>query len=196
MAYGLLFLVVVAVVAVLWGIAVHNRLVALRLRIRNAFSQIDVQLQRRYDLIPSLVETAKAYMRHENETLEAVIAARNQAAQAAKEAREAPSAATLGALQGAESVLGGLLTRFFALAESYPDLKANQNMLQLHEELTSTENRIAFARQSYNDTVTEYNIQREVFPNSLIASSLNFRAEEVWKSDADTTIRQRVPLGF
>ena len=183
-------------VLVAWGISIYNRLVASANQIRNAFSQIDVQLQRRYDLIPNLVETAKTYMKHERETLEAVIAARNQAVQAAKHAKDAPSLEAMRDLQGAENALGGLMSRFFALSEAYPDLKANQTMAQLHEELTSTESRIAFARQAYNDVVTRYNTQREMFPNSLIASRFGFRAEETWKSEDNAAIRKNVQVKF
>lgn len=174
------WIVLVAIVALIgYGIAIYNGLVALRNRVKNAFAQIDVQLQRRYDLIPNLVETAKAYMAHERETLEAVIAARNQAQAAAGRA----SGGALGAvaeLAGAEAALGGLLTRFFALAEAYPDLKANQNMAQLQEELASTENRVAFARQAYNDAVMSYNTKREQFPDSFVANTFNFAAAESW----------------
>ncbi|MCL2789661.1 MAG: LemA family protein [Desulfobulbus sp.] len=184
------------VALIVWGVAIYNGLVEFANQIRNAFAQIDVQLQRRYDLIPNLVETAKAYMKHERETLEAVIAARNQAMQAAKQVKNALSPETMGALQGAESALGGMMSRFFALAESYPDLKANQNMAQLQEELASTENRIAFARQAYNDAVMRYNIRREVFPNSLIASNFGFLAAEVWHSEEDAAIRKNVRVNF
>ena len=183
-------------VLVVWVISIYNRLVASANQIRNAFSQIDVQLQRRYDLIPNLVETAKAYMKHERETLEAVIAARNQAVQAAKHVKDAPSLEAMRDLQGAESALGGLMSRFFALSEAYPDLKANQTMAQLHEELISTESRIAFARQAYNDVVTRYNIQREMFPNSLIASRFGFRAEETWQSEDGVAARKNVQVKF
>lgn len=162
-----------------YGVLIYNALVALRNRVGNAFSQIDVQLQRRYDLIPNLVETAKAYMAHERETLEAVIAARNQASAAARRANEQPGA--IAELAGAEAALGGMLSRFFALAEAYPDLKANQNMAQLQEELASTENRVAFARQAYNDATMSYNIKREQFPDSLIANMFNFKAAELWQ---------------
>lgn len=169
-----------AVALIGYGIVIYNGLVALRNRVKNAFAQIDVQLQRRYDLIPNLVETAKAYMAHERETLEAVIAARNQAQAAAGRASGGASGA-IGELAGAEAALGGLLTRFFALAEAYPDLKANQNMAQLQEELASTENRVAFARQAYNDAVMTYNTRREQFPDSFIANSFNFAAAESWQ---------------
>jgi LemA protein len=181
---------------VAWGVVIYNGLVGFANQIRNAFAQIDVQLQRRYDLIPNLVETAKAYMQHERETLTAVITARNQAVQAAKQAKNALSAETMRALQGAESELGGLMSRFFALAESYPDLKANQNMAQLQEELASTENRIAFSRQAYNDAVMRYNIQREVFPNTLIAQRFGFLAAEMWHSEESAAIRKNVQVNF
>jgi len=172
-------LLVIAVVAVLGvlalGVGMYNRLVALRERFRNAFAQIDVQLKRRYDLIPNLVETAKGYMKHERETLEAVIQARNQAVTAERAAAANPgSPSAMAGLQGAEQLLGGLLTRFFALAESYPDLKASANMLGLQEELASTENRIAFARQAYNDSVMQYNQTRASVPTNLVATAFRF----------------------
>ncbi|MDR1648591.1 MAG: LemA family protein [Zoogloeaceae bacterium] len=191
-----LVLVVVAVAVVIWGVGVYNGLVDLFNQIRNAFSQIDVQLQRRYDLIPNLVETAKGYLKHERETLEAVIAARNTAQAAAKRASDRPDAAALRSLQGAESALEGLLTKFFALSEAYPDLKANQNMAQLQEELASTENRIAFARQAFNDAVMRYNIRRESFPNSLIAARFGFKPAEQWLSADGSAIRQNVKVSF
>lgn len=172
-----LLLIVGIVAAVLYVIAVYNRLVTLRNRFKNAFAQIDVQLKRRYDLIPNLVETAKGYLKHERETLEAVIAARNQAAGAAKSAAAAPgNPQAMALLSGAEGALTGALGRLFALAEAYPDLKANQTMMQLSEELTSTENRVAFARQAFNDAVMIYNTAREVFPAVLIAGAFQFSA--------------------
>jgi LemA protein len=172
---GMLVLLAILVALVLFVVTMYNRLVSLRNRFRNAFAQIDVQLKRRYDLIPNLVETARAYMKHERETLEAVIAARNSAAQAERQVAGDPTdAAAMQSLISAERGLGGALTRFFALAEAYPDLKADANMRQLSEELTSTENRIAFARQSYNDAVTSYNTARETFPANLIAGTFNF----------------------
>jgi LemA protein len=172
---GMIVLLVIVVGLVLFVISLYNRLVSLRNRFRNAFAQIDVQLKRRYDLIPNLVETAKAYMKHERETLEAVIAARNSAAQAEKQVAGNPAdAAAMQALIGAERSLAGAMTRFFALAEAYPDLKADSNMRQLSEELTSTENRVAFARQSYNDSVMQYNTARESFPANMIAGSFGF----------------------
>ncbi|HSJ08521.1 MAG TPA: LemA family protein [Longimicrobiales bacterium] len=170
----IVLLVVAAVVG--YAIMAYNRLVSLRNRFKNAFAQIDVQLKRRYDLIPNLVETAKAYMTHERETLEAVIAARNSAAQAEKRVAGDPTdVVAMQALSGAEAGLTSALTRFFALSEAYPDLKADSNMRQLSEELTTTENRIAFARQSYNDSVQTYNTAREVFPANIIANSFNFQ---------------------
>lgn len=191
--------IVIAILVVLVGylVVIYNGLVALRNRVKNAFSQIDVQLQRRYDLIPNLVETAKGYMQHERDTLEAVIQARNQAQSAARRAEGAPGgdAAAMQALMGAENVLGGALGRFFALAEAYPDLKANQNMAQLQEELASTENRIAFSRQAYNDAVTTYNIKREQFPDSLVANNFGFKPAEQWTME-DTAARQPVKVSF
>lgn len=179
---GMIVLAVVVgvpVLLLLWGVGVYNGLVQLRNRFKNAFAQIDVQLKRRYDLIPNLVETAKGYLKHERETLEAVIAARNQAAAAAKAAAAAPAdASAVRALSGAEQVLRGTLDRLMLVVEQYPDLKANQNMLALQEEITSTENRIAFARQAYNDEVMVYNTRRELFPAVLIAGALGFLAAQ------------------
>lgn len=192
----LYMIIALPILIVLWCLLVYNKLVAGRNLVRNAFSQIDVQLQRRYDLIPNLVETAKAYMKHEREALEAVIAARNTAAQAAEKVKSAPSAESMHALLGAESALGGAMSRFFALAEAYPDLKADQTMARLHEELASTENRIAFARQAYNDTAMIYNIRREVFPSSLIANGFGFAAEAMWTSDDGAVIKKNVEAGF
>lgn len=164
-----------AALVVLFAIGLYNNLVRQRNQYKNAFAQIDVQLKRRYDLIPNLVETAKAYMKHEREALEAVIAARNQAAASERQAAAAPgNAQAMANLAGAENVLNGALGRLFALAEAYPDLKANQTMMQLSEEITSTENRVAFARQAYNDAVTSYNTSRELFPASIIAGSFGF----------------------
>jgi LemA protein len=176
------WLIPVAIVGllILYLIVLFNRLVSLRNRFKNAFAQIDVQLKRRYDLIPNLVETARAYMKHERETLDAVIRARNAAASAGQHAAAQPGEpGAMRELSGAEQALGGALTRFFALAEAYPDLKANQNMMQLSEELTSTENRVAYARQGYNDAVTAYNIARERFPANLLAGVLNFEPAQL-----------------
>jgi LemA protein len=174
-----IFLAVVALV-VFWIVGAYNRLVDLRNRFRNAFAQIDVQLKRRYDLIPNLVETARAYMKHERETLEAVIKARNTAAGANSAAAADPgSVAALRGLAAAEGELSGALARLFALAEAYPDLKANQNMMQLTEELTSTENKIAFARQGFNDSVMGYNTAVGQFPSNLIAGLFSFKEAEL-----------------
>lgn len=172
----LIILLVVVVAIGFFVVSLYNRLVSLRNRFKNAFAQIDVQLKRRYELIPNLVETAKAYMGHERETLEAVIAARNAAMTAEQKVAGDPSdAAAMQGLIGAERGLAGAMTRFFALSESYPDLKADANMRQLSEELVSTENRIAFARQSYNDSVTSYNTARETFPSNMIAGPFGFQ---------------------
>jgi LemA protein len=172
----LLVLIAIGVVVVLALIGMYNGLVTLRNRYKNAFSQIDVQLKRRYDLIPNLVEVAKGYIKHERETLEAVIKARNAAYSAGQQAALRPGdASAMTALGGAEGQLTGALGRLFAVAEAYPDLKANQNMLALQEELSATENKIAFARQAYNDAVMTYNTKREVFPSSIIAGMFNFQ---------------------
>lgn len=166
--------------AVLFGVGAFNKLVTLRNRFKNAYAQIDVQLRRRYDLIPNLVETAKGYIKHERETLEAVIAARNAAASANTGAAANPGdPAAMQQLARAEGTLTGTLGRLFALSESYPDLKANTTMLTLMEELTSAENKVAFARQAYNDAVMAYNTRREVFPSSIIASWFNFVVAEL-----------------
>ncbi len=171
--------VVVALAVLFYGIAAYNGLVTLRNRFKNAFAQIDVQLKRRYDLIPNLVETVKGYMQHERGTLDEVIASRNSAAAAnAKAARNPGDAAAIKQLSGAETALTGSLGRLFAVAEAYPDLKANQEVSQLMEELTSTENKVSFARQAYNDAVMAYNTAREVFPSNLIATTCNFSAAE------------------
>jgi LemA protein len=176
----------VFVIAALFVIGVYNRLVALRNRFKNAFSQIDVQLKRRYDLIPNLVETVKGYMKHESETLEAVIQARNQAASAVKAAAASPGDPTaMRSLSGAEGQLNGALGRLFAVAEAYPDLKANQNMMALQEELSSTENKVAFARQAYNDAVMRYNTQRETFPDVAVANFLNFTEARLFEIDSE-----------
>ncbi len=171
----LIVLLVILVVFVFWAVGAYNGLVTLRNRFKNAFAQIDVQLKRRYDLIPNLVETAKAYLKHERGTLEAVIAARNQAQSAAKAASADPAnAAAMQNLLGAEQGLAGAMSRLNVVVEAYPDLKADQNMRQLSEELTSTENKVAFARQHYNDSVMAYNTKREIFPAVIIANMFNF----------------------
>ena len=170
----MVILVLIALVAFFF-IGQYNRLVTARNAFKNAFAQIDVQLTRRYDLIPNLVETAKGYMKHERETLEAVIKARNSALAGLKAASTDPgNAAAVAQLSGAEAQLGGALGRLFALAEAYPDLKANQNMMQLSEELTSTENKVAFARQAYNDAVMVYKNKQDTFPSNLVASTFSF----------------------
>lgn len=162
----------------------YNLLVSLRNRFKNAFAQIDVQLKRRYDLIPNLVETAKGYLKHERETLENVIKARNAAYTASQAAASNPGdAAAVKGLLSAESGLAGAMSRLMVVAEQYPDLKANQNMMQLTEELTSTENKVSFARQAYNDSVMAYNTAREVFPNNLIAGMFNFAPAELFVID-------------
>ncbi|MCW8919249.1 MAG: LemA family protein [Gammaproteobacteria bacterium] len=195
MSGGLIVLGVIAVL-VIYLIVIYNGLVALRNKIENGFSQIDVQLQRRYDLIPNLVETAKGYMAHERETLEAVIQARNAAQSAAKRAEGNPiDGAAIRDLAGAEAVLGSAMGKFFALAEAYPDLKANQNMMQLQEELASTENRIAFARQAYNDAVMHYNTKRESFPDLLIANNFGFKEAQMLELE-DKEARQAIKVKF
>jgi LemA protein len=180
----LIGLVVVAVIVGAMVVGIYNKLVTMRNRYKNAYAQIDVQLKRRYDLIPNLVETAKGYIKHERETLEAVTAARNIAYAASKAAAANPGdAAAMKSLASAETGLGGTLSRLMMVSESYPDLKANQNMMQLTEELTSTENKISFARQAYNDSVMIYNTDREVFPSNLIAGMFNFGPAELFVID-------------
>lgn len=175
----------VIVAAVLgFAVSIYNGLVTARNAYRNAFAQIDVQLIRRHDLIPNLVEVAKGYMKHERETLEAVIAARTAAVNAQATAAAAPGdPAAMQQLGGAENMLTATLGRLFALSEAYPDLKANQNMMQLSEELTSTENRVAFARQAYNDAVMTYNNKREVFPSSIVAGMFSFGPAALFETD-------------
>ena len=180
----LVVLVAVVLFAVLFAAGMYNKLVALRNRFKNAYAQIDVQLKRRYDLIPNLVEVAKGYLKHERETLENVIKARNVAYTAAQGAAANPGdAAAVKGLMSAESGLMGAMSRLMVVAEQYPDLKANQNMMQLTEELTSTENKISFARQAYNDSVMSYNTQREVFPSNIIAGMFNFAPAELFVVD-------------
>lgn len=171
----------VIVLLLLTGIGIYNKLVSLRNRFKNAFAQIDVQLKRRYDLIPNLVEVAKGYMKHERDTFEAVVNARNRATSAATTAAQNPGDPNaMSALGKAESNLNGALGRLFALAEAYPDLKANTNMMQLSEELTTTENRVAFARQAFNDAVMAYNTARETFPAVVFAGAMGFHAAELF----------------
>lgn len=181
----LLVVIALALVFGLWLVGLYNGLVALRNRFKNAFAQIDVQLKRRYDLIPNLVETAKGYLKHERETLEAVIQARNIAATAAQSAAANPAdPAALRQLGGAEAGLAGALSRLMVVSEAYPDLKANQNMLRLTEELTSTENKVAFARQAFNDAVMTYNTRRETFPTVVFAGALGFQPAELFAVDS------------
>lgn len=176
---------VIIVLVIVYFIAIFNRLVALRNRFKNAFAQIDVQLQRRHELIPNLVDTARAYMAHEKETLTAVIEARNQAVNAAKSAARHPEDATaIKDLMAAETALTGTLGKLFALSENYPDIKANQTMEQLMEELSSTENKVSFARQAYNDAVMTYNTYREQLPNMLIANPGGFQQAELFEIDS------------
>ena len=184
---------VVIVALIVWAIGIYNGLVTLRNRFKNAFSQIDVQLKRRYDLIPNLVESVKGYLQHERQTLEAVTKARGAAVSAAQRAAAAPGdAAAMQGLAQAEGVLGGALGRLLAVFEAYPDLKANQNVLGLQEELTSTENRVAFARQAYNDSVMEYNTRRESFPDNLLAGAFGFSAAELLQA-TESAGERRVP---
>jgi LemA protein len=184
-ATALLGVGIVVVLFVLYAIGTFNTLVGLRNRYKNAFSQIDVQLKRRYDLIPNLIEVAKGYMSHERETLEAVIHARNQAVTAQQKAAASPGdPSAMASLGAAEGQVSGALGRLFALAESYPDLKANTNMLALQEELTSTENKVAFARQSFNDSVMSYNTQVERFPASLIAGIGGFTPAQLFELES------------
>ena len=180
----------------LWVAGIYNALVALRNRFKNAFAQIDVQLKRRYDLIPNLVETAKGYLKHERETLEAVIKARNIALAASQSAAANPADANaMKGLLSAETGLAGALSRLMVVSEQYPDLKANQNMMQLTEELTSTENKISFARQAYNDSVMTYNTARETFPNVIFSGMFGFQPAELFKID-DPTERNAPKVQF
>jgi LemA protein len=192
------WIVVAVIVAVaIWAIMIYNGLVALRNRFKNAFSQIDVQLKRRYDLIPNLVETVKGYMAHERGTLEAVVKARGAAVSAAQAAAAAPGdPAAMRGLAQAEGALGGALGRLLAVFEQYPDLKANQNVLGLQEELTSTENKIAFARQGYNDSVMVYNTKRESFPENVFAGMFRFDAAELLQATESAEERKAPKVSF
>ncbi len=191
-------LIVLGVIALFafYAISIYNGLVTARNSYKNAFAQIDVQLTRRYDLIPNLVETAKGYMKHERETLEAVILARNSAVSGLSAAKANPGdPQAMQQLSGAENVLTQTLGRLFALSEAYPDLKANQNMMQLSEELTTTENKVAFARQAYNDSVMSYNNAREVFPSSIVANMFAFTPAQLLEIDAPEK-REAVKVSF
>ncbi|HEY3931948.1 MAG TPA: LemA family protein [Verrucomicrobiae bacterium] len=184
MAVALIIFIIIAIVVIGSIIGIYNKLVTMRNRYKNAYAQIDVQLKRRYDLIPNLVETAKGYIKHERETLTAVTEARNIAYAASKTAAANPGdTSAIKNLSAAETGLAGTLSRLMMVSEAYPDLKANQNMMQLTEELTSTENKISFARQAYNDSVMTYNTDREVFPSNLIAGMFNFGAAELFVVD-------------
>ena len=190
------FMILLAFVAlvVAWLVALYNGLVRSRNAYRNAFAQIDVQLQRRFDLIPNLVETAKAYLTHERETLEAVIAARGAAQAGLAAAKASPGdPAAMAELSRSQGALDGMLGRLMAVVEAYPDLKANQNMMQLSDELTSTENRVAFARQAYNDSVMAYNNKREVFPSSLVAGNFGFKPAALLDIPADRAQVREAP---
>jgi len=187
----------IVVIAAVWAITIYNGLVTLRNRFKNAFAQIDVQLKRRYDLIPNLVESVKGYMQHERGTLDAVIKARGSAVSAAQAAAANPG--NPGAMQGlsqAEGALGGALGRLIAVFEQYPDLKANQNVLGLQEELSSTENKIAFSRQAYNDSVMEYNTKRESFPDNIFAGMFGFGPAELLQSTESADERKAPKVSF
>ena len=194
----LLVILGLALAVALWGVGIYNGLVTARNGFRNAFAQIDVQLQRRFDLIPNLVETAKAYMAHERETLEAVVAARSAAQSGLAAAKANPGdEAAMAQLAASQGQLNGVLGRLMAVAEAYPDLKANQNMMQLSEELSCTENRVAFARQAYNDAVMGYNNRRETFPSSLVAGAFNFAPAALLDIPADRPqVREAPKVSF
>lgn len=189
-----IILAIVAVLLAVYGIGIFNQLVKLRNRFQNAFAQIEVQLKRRYDLIPNLVETARGYMSHERETLEAVIAARNSAQSVLQAAATTPgNESAMASLAGAEASLQGALSRFSMVMEAYPDLKANQTMMQLSEELTSTENKVAFARQAFNDAVTKYNSYKQSFPAVLFAGVFGHQADAKLLEFSDSAAMQAAP---
>ena len=189
---SLLILLAIVVAIAFWGVGIYNGLVTARNAFKNAFAQIDVQLQRRFDLIPNLVETAKGYLSHERETMEAVIAARGAAMAGLSAAKASPGdPAAMAELAASQGALNGALGRLMAVAEAYPDLKANQNMMQLTEELTSTENKVAFARQAFNDSVMAYNNRREVFPSSIFAGMFQFAPAALLEIPADKQVEVR-----
>jgi LemA protein len=193
-----IIILAIIIIAVLWAVGTYNRLVELRNQVKNSWSQIDVQLRRRYDLIPNLVETVKGYMKHERGTLEAVIEARNQAKQAREEINRLGGPTEEGSLTqliGAEGALRGALGNIFALAESYPDLKANQTMQRLQEELSSTENKVAFSRQAYNDQVMVYNTAQEVFPTNLVAGPFGHHKAELFQVE-ESQVREAPKVTF
>ena len=195
----MLILIAILVVLALWAVGIFNGLVTARNAFKNAFAQIDEQLQRRFDLIPNLVETAKGYITHERETLEAVVAARGAAMAGLSAAKASPGdPAAMAELANSQGVLNGALGRLMAVAEAYPDLKANQNMMQLSEELTSTENKVAFARQAFNDSVMAYNNKREVFPSSIFAGMFNFAPATLLEIPADkqASVREAPKVQF
>lgn len=188
----LIFLAIVAAIAI-WGVAIYNQLITLKNRISNSFAQIEVQLKRRYDLIPNLIETAKGYMAHERETFESVTAARNQAMAGLQAASANPNPATMKELADAEGMLGGALGKLNIAVEAYPELKANENMMQLSEELTATENKIAFARQAYNDQVMAYNTYKQSFPNVILANQFGHTEDAGLLEFADSGEIQDAP---
>ncbi|KRD77626.1 LemA family protein [Lysobacter sp. Root983] len=192
--FSILILLALVVIVAVWVVGIYNALVTSRNAYKNAFAQIDVQLQRRFDLIPNLVETVKGYLSHERETLEAVIAARGAAVSGLAAAKANPGdPAAMEQLAASQGQLNGALGRLLAVSEAYPDLKANQNMMQLTEELTSTENKVAFARQAYNDSVMAYNNRREIFPSSVVAGMFNFAAAALLEIPADRAEMREAP---
>ena len=197
MGMGVWIILAVAVAAAVWAISIYNGLVVLRNRFKNAFAQIDVQLRRRYDLIPNLVESVKGYLQHERQTLDAVVQARGNAVSAAQRALAAPGdPAAMQGLAHAEGALGGALSRLLAVFESYPDLKANESVSTLQEELTSTENRVAFARQAYNDSVMEYNTRCESFPDNVFAAFFKFTPAQLLQSTEAPAERTAPQVSF